>query len=413
VARSLRSSRALAAGIVTFATFTDVVAYSIAVPVLPDLSRRLGASPTTVGLLFASFGLTLLVTSVPMGAISDRIGRRLPLLAGLVALSASTLLFAFAIELPMLFAARLAQGAADAVAWVVGLALIADLYGPEERGRAMGFMMSGSTFGFMIGPALGGWLYERGGTEVPFLVVAAMALAAAAGVAWLRLPEQSHADDPVPLRTVLRVPAVLACATAVVVGGGTIAMLEPVLSLYLSVDIGLRPSSIGFVFGLGALAAGALHPVFGRIADRHGARTLTLAGLVATGLVLPVFGLIYSFQSGLVLYGLGAIPVSMVVTPSLAYMAEATSMAGTRSFGVAYGLYNVAWALGLLVGPAFGGFVFERLGFQTLLLIWSPAVLVLTWAIVRAGRPSVRFDPRRHRALASPTAAGRERVETP
>ncbi len=185
------------------------------------------------------------------------------------------------------------------------------------------------------------------------------------------------------------------------------------LSLYLSVDIGLRPSSIGFVFGLGALAAGALHPVFGRIADRHGARTLTLAGLVATGLVLPVFGLIYSFQSGLVLYGLGAIPVSMVVTPSLAYMAEATSMAGTRSFGVAYGLYNVAWALGLLVGPAFGGFVFERLGFQTLLLIWSPAVLVLTWAIVRAGRPSVRFDPRRHRALASPTAAGRERVETP
>ena len=41
---SLRSSRAVAVAFVTFATFTDIVAYSIAVPVLPDLSRRLGAS---------------------------------------------------------------------------------------------------------------------------------------------------------------------------------------------------------------------------------------------------------------------------------------------------------------------------------------------------------------------------------
>ena len=73
---SLRSSRAVAVALVTFATFTDIVAYSIAVPVLPDLSRQLGASPTMIGLLFASFGVTLLTVSMPMGAVSDRIGRR-------------------------------------------------------------------------------------------------------------------------------------------------------------------------------------------------------------------------------------------------------------------------------------------------------------------------------------------------
>src|ERR671931_2308347 len=81
--------------LVTFATFTDVLAYSIAVPVLPDLSRRLGASPTMVGLLFASFGVTLLTVSIPMGAASDRIGRRMPLVLGMAALAASTVLFAF------------------------------------------------------------------------------------------------------------------------------------------------------------------------------------------------------------------------------------------------------------------------------------------------------------------------------
>src|SRR5882672_9317355 len=122
-----RSSRAVAVALVTFATFTDLVAYSVAVPVLPDLSRKLGASPTMIGFLFASFGVTLLTVSVPMGAVSDRIGRKAPMVGGLVALGAASLLFAFGDTLPWLFAARLVQGAADAVTWVVGFALIADL----------------------------------------------------------------------------------------------------------------------------------------------------------------------------------------------------------------------------------------------------------------------------------------------
>src|SRR6185436_7944382 len=99
---SLRSSRAVAVALVTFATFTDLVAYSIAIPVLPDLSRKLGASATMIGLLFASFGVTLLLVSVPMGAVSDRIGRKGPLVGGMAALAAASLLFAFADSLPWL-----------------------------------------------------------------------------------------------------------------------------------------------------------------------------------------------------------------------------------------------------------------------------------------------------------------------
>src|SRR6185503_13574528 len=155
---SLRSSRTFTVAIVILATFTDIVAYSIAVPVLPDLSRRLGASPTTIGLLFASFGVTLLTVSIPMGAVSDRIGRKGPLVGGMLALSASTLLFAYSDGLAWLFAARLVQGAADAVTWVVGFALIADCYGPDERGRVSGIVMSGTSGAVMVGPTLGGWL---------------------------------------------------------------------------------------------------------------------------------------------------------------------------------------------------------------------------------------------------------------
>ena len=54
--------------------------------------------------------------------------------------------------------------------------MIADLYGPEERGRAMGLAMAGSTLGIIIGPVIGGWLYEIGGIRLPFLFVAALAV---------------------------------------------------------------------------------------------------------------------------------------------------------------------------------------------------------------------------------------------
>src|SRR5258708_36117943 len=115
---SLRGSRSVAVAAVTFATFTDIVAYSIAIPVLPDLSRKLGASPTMIGLLFASFGVTLLTVSVPMGAMSDRLGRQGPIVSGLIALAAASLLFALADTLPWLVAARQGQGPAGAVTWV-------------------------------------------------------------------------------------------------------------------------------------------------------------------------------------------------------------------------------------------------------------------------------------------------------
>src|SRR5260221_535700 len=252
-----RSSRAVAVALVTLATFTDVVAYSVCVPVLPDFAPRLGARATLIGILFASFGLTLLAVSVPMGAVSDRIGRRMPLVGGMVALAAATLLFARADSLTSLFAARLAQGAADGMTWVVGLALVADHYGPDERGRVMGYVMSGTSFGVVIGPALGGWLYEAGGLALPFQFTAALAIVCGVGFALLRPPAESAEPKP-SVWSVLRVPAVAHCAAAVVLVGLTTAMLEPVLPLFFAMHLGFTPAQIGVVFGVAALASGAM-----------------------------------------------------------------------------------------------------------------------------------------------------------
>src|SRR5207248_48391 len=312
---SVRNSRAFAVALVTFATFADLVAYSIAIPVLPDLSRRLGASPTMIGLLFGSFGVTLLTVSVPMGAVSDRIGRKGPIVGGLVALSAASLLFAFADSLPWLFAARLVQGAADAVTWVVGFALIADLYDTNERGRITGIVMMGTSFAVMCGPTLGGWLYELGGIRLPFIGVAVMAAIDVVLLMWLAIPAQKAAGEPVPIGLVLRVPAIGACALAVIGIASTISMLEPVLSLYLS-TLGVGPARIGVLYGVAAIVTTSLHPVCGRLADRFGARRLTMIGLVATACMVPILGQAWSFSSAICFYVLAAAAGAFVITPS-------------------------------------------------------------------------------------------------
>ena len=326
---SIRSSRATAVALVTLATFADIVAYSICVPVLPDFARRLGASPTLIGLLFASFGVTLLAVSVPMGAVSDRTGRKLPLVTGMLALAGSTMMFARADSLPSLFAARMIQGAADGVTWVVGFALIADCYGPEDRGRVMGYVMSGTSFGIIVGPSIGGWLYEAGGVALPFEFVAALALVCAAGFAILR-PQPRGARSRPSIWSVVRVPSVALCAAAVVLTGATIAMLEPVLPLFFNKRLGLTPAQIGLLFGIAAVASTVMPFVYGPMTHRWGGRRLTLTGLVLTAAWLPMMATASSFATALALIVVQWIAIALIVTPSLAYMAEVTGVRRRR-----------------------------------------------------------------------------------
>ena len=335
-----------------------------------------------IGLLFGSFGITLLTLSVPMGVLSDRIGRKGPMMAGLALLAASTVAFAYAQSLPMLFAARLAQGAADGITWIVGFAMIADLYAPEERGRAMGLAMAGSSLGIIIGPALGGWLYQIGGIQLPFLVVAALAVIDLIVFA-LVAPATKGGGSSVPMRRVLTHRPVAITALVVVAGGGTIAMLEPVIPLVMQTRAGLGPAAIGTLFGIAAVSSTIMHPIYGRLSDRWGGRRLMMTGLIASALALPLLNFATDFRTAAFMMVPMWMVFSMVVTPSLAYMAEAAFAAGFEAYGVVYGIYNAAWAVGLMIAPALGGFFLERAGLEALTIGWSAFLLMTSLVLAR------------------------------
>jgi MFS family permease len=199
---------------------------------------------------------------------------------------------------------------------------------------------------------------------------------------------------------VLRAPAVRSSVVAVIALGATISMFEPVFALFLGSRIHLGPARIGLVFGGAALVNIAAHPLFGQLAGRTGARRLTIGGLVSIAVTLPFLALTTSFWSAIFYSIVTNLAISATVTPSLALMGEAVSSSGTDSFGLAYGLYNFAWAIGLFAGPAVGGFMFERLGLALLTLIWAPSLLATTALafrmVARDRSPTVEAERQRN-----------------
>jgi predicted MFS family arabinose efflux permease len=208
-----------------------------------------------------------------------------------------------------------------------------------------------------------------------------MAVLTILAFASLRLPEHRASREPVPIGRLLRDPQILTCIGVVLLMAATMTMFEPLFVLFLQDRLGLRPARVGSLFAAAALGNTFFHPIVGRMADTWGARRLSGIGLLAVAAVLPLLAYAWNFPSAAALCVLQAAAFAVVGSPSLTFMADATSEAGLGSFGAAYGLYNAVWAVGLLAGPTLGGYLYERMRFSTLVLIWAAVVAAATLSL--------------------------------
>ena len=156
----------------------DALAFGIIVPVVPTLVMRLtglDASDASIrmGGLLAAFSLMQFLCAPLLGALSDRYGRRVVLLLSLAGICANNLMLAAAPTLAWLFVGRLMAGA-TAANFAAATASIADVSTPEQRAQRFGLVGAMFGLGFVLGPALGGWLGGYG-LRVPFLVAAGLA----------------------------------------------------------------------------------------------------------------------------------------------------------------------------------------------------------------------------------------------
>ena len=142
------------------------------VPVLPLYARSFGVSQTAIGLSIAVYGLARFLVAMPVGQLSDRLGRRPALALGGLVTAAGNLLCAFAPNYPTFVGARFVAGVGAAFVLTAGQIVLADITTPAVRGRAMAIYQGSFLFAVGLGPFPGGVLAERFGLSAPFVAYA-------------------------------------------------------------------------------------------------------------------------------------------------------------------------------------------------------------------------------------------------
>ena len=153
-----------------------------------EFNDRLSQTALGFGVAFSALTLSRLVVQIPIGRLSDRIGRKGLIIGGLVALAPLTVLFGYVTTTEQLVGLRLLQGVATAGVAAPAFALAGDLARKGGEGREMSFLTMGFGLGMGMGPLIAGGLAGYVGFKTPFYVVGAASLVAAAWV-WLRAEE--------------------------------------------------------------------------------------------------------------------------------------------------------------------------------------------------------------------------------
>jgi len=169
----------------------DMVGFGLVMPVLPALiqelsGRDIGGASLLGGWLFFAYGAMQFLFGPLIGNLSDAFGRRPILLLAVFGLAADYLLTSLAPTMTWLFIGRIIAGVCGA-SYVTANAYLADITEPKDRARVFGLMGAAFGLGFVIGPALGGFLGAYG-TRVPFYAAAVFSLLNFL-YGWLVLPE--------------------------------------------------------------------------------------------------------------------------------------------------------------------------------------------------------------------------------
>ena len=329
--------------------FASVVADVAVVPLLPTLTAAHGLSSLETALLLSTTTFAMVVVTLPLGRLADRIGAR-PLVScagGFVVLG--SIVMALAGSLPELLAGRALIGIANGIIWTAGVMLAG---APGRPAGATGRVIAAGGTGLLAGPVMAGLLADRVGTWAPFAVGAALALPVTIAFALDRSASCERSEQPRTARprggahrNRMVVYAMLATVLLGFVGG----MGNLLGSLRLS-ENGLSPSGIGVLFSIGALVWIAVAPLAGRMGEQRSHVALTAFGCALLGAAWLV-------------------PVADRSTVAIAafLLASAAGRAGLNTFsyllagsgaasagagrGAVIGLVNLSWGVAAVIGP--------------------------------------------------------------
>ncbi|MBF0445052.1 MAG: MFS transporter [Magnetococcales bacterium] len=355
--------------IIFFTVFLDLLGFGIVLPLMPLYASdpRFAASPAQIGWLMAIYSIMQFIFAPLWGRFSDRIGRRPVLIIGLFGSCLSYLVYGLAGSLTMLFVGRAVAGIMGANISVAQAAM-ADLTSHKERAKAMGMIGAAFGLGFILGPAMGGFLSEYG-LAIPPLVAAVITglngVAAIFLLAETRDPKHHNGDLPkaiayhpfAPSRWKMEAQysSVLAICTLMGLFIAMFSAFEVVLPLWGHDVIGWNMVDIGWVFVyVGVVAVIVQGGIIRRLTPKIGEKKTTTLGLVLVGVGLAILG---QWGRELVWVALALIAAgSGFVHPGFSSLVSINSDAAKQ--GMMMGLFQSMSALGRGVGPVVGGYIY-------------------------------------------------------
>ena len=390
--RARRTRRS--AGVVLFLSFLDIFAL---LPTVGPHVEELGGGDAAIGAAVGAYSASNLPANVIGGILVDKWGRRRVLLLGLGLAALAVAAYAAATTVGAFVGVRVLHGLAGGVLIPAVFAAAGDRAEPGHTGRSFGRLGALIGAAAVVAPATAGIVRQTVSTEAVFLGVAGL-LALAFVIAWwgvfdrLTTPEAaapSGADQVGrAMRALLADPTLrraLAATATLTAGVGVLAGFLPGRAEGLGAD----PSVVGILFTIYAVVAAGimLSPLAGRV-DRGRALATAAVGLLVLALSLATLTFAAALWVAVVasaLFGAGYGLVFPAVTGTTSLLATDA----TR--GRAFGLFNMAFSLGLAVGPPAVGWTAQV---TPALDVFIPAAVLClgvgAWLLVSGGphRPS-------------------------
>ena len=343
--------------ILAVSLFSAMLGVGLVSPLLPLYAQDMGATGTQLGIIFAAYGISNSVLTPIMGRLSDRRGRKIFLIIGLLFYSIISLGYVWAADVSQLTLVRAIQGAAGAMIIPIAMAYIGDLSPEGEEGKWTGYANAAFFSGFGIGPLLGGALAERFGINASFYAMGGLCLLAFL-VAILFLPrieqrkigEKSHLSlKEMSTSPIIRGLFSFRLVQAVARGG-----IMTFLPIFAAASIGLGTTLIGILLTVNFLPMIALIALGGRLADRFNKKTLVILGNLIYLITVTLIPLANTFWQQVWLSFPRAIGGALSMPAATALTVEEGRKFG---MGSTISILMMAMGIGMAIGPTLSGVI--------------------------------------------------------
>lgn len=346
------------------ARMADALGNSILIIIIPlyvaDVSHRFFdlPVPVLVGILISLYGLIAALMQPVMGAVSDHLGRRKPLIqAGLALMCLGTLAFMAAGEFYHLLLLRFVQGIGVATTIPAAMAIMAAATKRQTRGASMGIYSTLRLIGFSTGPILGGFVKVHFGFDAAFLVGAGFVLIAMLLVQlWVQeipieKPSSSVRRKVRILDRQLLEPGILSAALSTFLLAMTFSMVTT-LENEFNARLGMNALGFGVAFSMVMVSRLLFQVPLGRLADIIGRKPLVLGGLLVLAPATVLLGYVATSSQLILVRFLQGVGGAGIAAPAFAVAGDLAQSGGE---GRQMSLITTGFGLGIAFGPLLAG----------------------------------------------------------